>query len=308
MSAITVRQAFSAEDVAFALDLSRREDWIMGEEDIELSHAAFPDGFFVGEVGGERVSHISAVSYGEDELCFVGLYVVMPQHRRRGYGMKTWDYAWERVAEKCRSISLTAQKEMVPSYERQGFKSVWIDYKWMCRAEKVVSSSPVSPECSSLTFTPFKGCNLNNLLKYDTRVFGYSREPFLRRLQAFPNSEGYVVSHPNGDIVGYCVLRKSFAKYGWYFGPWYANTTSIARALLSKAASFLMDQPDSASLPLLSCVIPGVNEKGLELARSINPENLTEYSVRMFAKSVPKGVEENSKHLVFGISSADVTG
>ncbi len=198
LTALTVRQAFSAEDVAFALDLSRREVWIMGEEDIELSHAAFPDGFFVGEVqGGERVSHISAVSYGEDELCFIGLYVVMPQHRRRGYGMKTWDYAWERVAEKCHSISLTAQKEMVPSYERQGFKSVWIDYKWMCRAEKVVSSSP---ECSSLTFTPFKGCNLNNLLKYDARVFGYLRESFLRRLLAIPNSEGYVVSHPNGDM------------------------------------------------------------------------------------------------------------
>ncbi len=57
---ITVRQAFSAEDVAFALDLSRREDWIMGEEDIELSHAAFPDGFFVGAGGagrGESVPH-----------------------------------------------------------------------------------------------------------------------------------------------------------------------------------------------------------------------------------------------------------
>ncbi len=303
---VKVRQAISAEDIAFVLDLSRREEWMMGKDDIELCFAADPDGFYLGEVGREKVSHVSAVRYGGDELCFIGLYVVMSQHRRRGYGMKTWDYAWERVAEKCRSISLTAQKEMVSCYERQGFKSAWIDYRWMCRAEKVVSSSPVSLDCSSLIFTSFKKCNLDNLLKYDTRVFGYSRKPFLRRLQDIPNSEGYIVSQPNGDIVGYCVLRKSFAKYGWYFGPWYANTTSIARALLSKAAGFLMDQPDSASLPLLSCVIPGVNEEGLELARSIDPETLTEYSVRMFAKSVPKVMEENSKHFVFGISSTDI--
>jgi hypothetical protein len=48
-----------------------------------------PRGFFIGELDGQPVSCISCVAY-DGSFGFVGLYIVQPALRGRGYGLQTW--------------------------------------------------------------------------------------------------------------------------------------------------------------------------------------------------------------------------
>ena len=53
------------EEIAFAMDLAATEGWNPGLHDAECFYAADPGGFLIGELAGEPVGCISAVSYGE---------------------------------------------------------------------------------------------------------------------------------------------------------------------------------------------------------------------------------------------------
>ena len=274
---------------------------MQGKADLDLAYFTFPEGFYCGEIGGEVVSYLNATMYGDDEFCIIAFYVVASEHRGRGYGVQTWDHVWNIIPKRCKSISLVSYLKMAHKYELYGFKSSWTEIEWAFKAEKALSL-PVPSECSDLVFTSYQEHDFDDLLKYDASVFGYSREPFLKKLRSFPQWEGWVVSTPSGKIVGYCVVKISPSDHIHSLAPWYANDVDIARALLKKAAAFVLNRPrplDSPP-PIINTMFPEVNKEGMKLA-SILWDTRKEY-VRMFARSVPKVVKENSESRVFGVS------
>src|SRR5262245_60006988 len=84
------------DDVAFAIDLAAREGWNPGLHDADCFYAADNDGFLIGELGSEPIGCISAVSYA-GRYGFVGLYIVRPEFRGRGYGLRLWKAALARL-------------------------------------------------------------------------------------------------------------------------------------------------------------------------------------------------------------------
>jgi len=74
------------DEVEFAIDLAAEEGWNPGIHDGECFFATDPNGFFVGELDGELVGCLSAVSYG-DSFGFIGLFIV--KHKFRGKGIGT---------------------------------------------------------------------------------------------------------------------------------------------------------------------------------------------------------------------------
>ena len=66
------------DELAFAIELAAREGWNPGLHDAECFFEADPGGFFIGELTGQPIGCISAVSYGE-YYGFVGLYFVRPE-------------------------------------------------------------------------------------------------------------------------------------------------------------------------------------------------------------------------------------
>jgi hypothetical protein len=51
------------EELAFAIELAAAEGWNPGLHDAQCFYAADPGGFLIGELAGEPVGCISAVSY-----------------------------------------------------------------------------------------------------------------------------------------------------------------------------------------------------------------------------------------------------
>ena len=95
------------------------EGWNPGVHDADAFFAADPDGFFVGTLDGELIASISIVRYRE-AYAFLGFYIVRPEFRGKGFGLRLWDHALELVDAS--SIGLDGVVAQIPAYERSGFR------------------------------------------------------------------------------------------------------------------------------------------------------------------------------------------
>ena len=84
------------EEVALAIDLAAAEGWNPGINDAACFFTADANGFLIGELAGNMVGCISAVSYA-GRFGFVGLYIVRPEFRGRGFGIQLWQAAMARL-------------------------------------------------------------------------------------------------------------------------------------------------------------------------------------------------------------------
>lgn len=279
----------------------KEEGWrTIGKCDNELF---FPHGFFAGYVAGEWVSSLVVLTYGDnDEYYNFGSFIVSPKHRKqsKGYGVKTWDYAWSKIPESCAAVSVIATAHMAPKFEKYGLKPSWTDYMFVFDT-KEICSLPILMEHSNYTITPYRMVYVNRILAYDTSAFGYARKSLTEKMLSIPECEGWVALDGDGGVVGYCSVRESVVENHWVLGPWYANNDIIARLLLVKAANFISSLPKHGSNGLV-CVVPGINLEAIKLARSLKEE--VNGFVRMFAKSIPEALRKNSATRVFGVSSS----
>ena len=92
-------RTMSADDVALAVEWAAAEGWNPGLHDAECFRAGDPDGFFIGEWRGEPVACISAIAYGE-HFGFIGLYIVKPAFRGKGFGMRVWQHGMDYLGKR----------------------------------------------------------------------------------------------------------------------------------------------------------------------------------------------------------------
>src|SRR5690606_25417489 len=90
-------------ELQVGIDWAAAEGWNPGLHDAVCFHAADPEGFLVGLLGDEPVGMVSAVRYGT-HFGFVGLYIVRPRYRGKGFGSALWQAGMRRL-ERC-SIGL----------------------------------------------------------------------------------------------------------------------------------------------------------------------------------------------------------
>ena len=80
------------EEIALAADWAAAEGWNPGLADAACFATVDPEGFLIGELDGAPAATISCVNYDE-RFAFLGFYIVRPDLRGRGYGLRIWNAA-----------------------------------------------------------------------------------------------------------------------------------------------------------------------------------------------------------------------
>jgi len=215
-------RAMSAPEVETLVAWAAAEGWNPGLHDARAFYAADPDGFLGGFIDGELVSGISAVAYGDD-FGFIGLYIVRPDQRGRGYGKAVWNAGMARLTG--RTVGLDGVPEQQANYRSQGFAQDYGTTRYSGRFPSP-NGAPVNPEA------PTEG-ECRAIADFERAFFPAARSGFL---DAWLTPPHLIVVHRAGETLsGYGVART--CREGVKIGPLFANDVETARDLVESLAS-----------------------------------------------------------------------
>src|ERR1700754_3999455 len=106
-------------ELALAAEWAAGEGWNPGLGDAACFAMVDPQGFFIAELDGKPAATISCVNYDE-RFAFLGLYIVRPDLRGRGYGLRIWNAAVEHAGD--RTIGLDGVVAQHGNYQKSGFR------------------------------------------------------------------------------------------------------------------------------------------------------------------------------------------
>jgi hypothetical protein len=218
---------------------SEAEGWNPGLHDGPCFFATDPGGFFIGELDGRPVSCISCVAY-DDSFGFVGQYIVKPEFRGQGYGVRTWLAGMAHL--RTRNVGLDAVLAQQSNYERSGFAFAHHHIRYQGDGCGQPPAGVVR-----LSAVPFK-----DVMAYDRRCFPAPRPTFLRDWLALPESVALGCLR-EGRLAGFGVARRGVQ--GVKIAPLFADDLAAAEVLLrgltieTGGGSFFLDTPDEAENP-----------------------------------------------------------
>ncbi len=261
-----VIRTMERSEVDFAVDLAANEGWNPGLHDADCFFRTDPNGFLIGLLDGEPIGCISGISYGGG-FGFIGFYIVIPERRGQGYGIRLWNRALAYL--KGHTVGLDGVVDQQPNYKKSGFALAYRNIRYEGAA--AVSSG------DSAWISLIDDALLDAVCDYDRRFFPVPRKDFLRCWARMPESTAAAFVK-GGVVCGYGVIRK--CRQGHKLGPLFADTGDIARALFES----LTGHADPGSPVYLD--VPEVNPAALELARRHNMQRVFE-TARMYTGEHP---------------------
>ncbi|WP_018681281.1 GNAT family N-acetyltransferase [Actinokineospora enzanensis] len=225
--------AAGAEDLVLIGEWAHEEGWNPGRSDALAFGVADPGGFLVGRLSGDPVACVSAVRYGAG-FGFIGLYIARPPVRGQGYGLRLWNAAMTRLSG--RLVGLDGVVAQQANYAKSGFVRAWNNVRF----EGVPSTVDAGVRVVDARAVPF-----DRLAAYDRRFFPAERDSFLAAWIAMPDHITAAALR-DGELCGLAVARP--CRGVPRIGPWYADSPSVAAALLSAVGSgtrVAVDVPDA---------------------------------------------------------------
>lgn len=270
----------SLSHVEVAIDWAAAEGWNPGLNDAACFYAIDPHGFFVGKLDGRMIACGSAPVY-DGEFAFIGLYIVEPAFRSKGYGLALTEAMLAYAGN--RNVGLDGLEAMAERYARLGFRSA---HRSVRHAFTPVGTKNVAAEIVPLSDVPFA-----ELAAYDCEHFFASRDNFLKAWIAQPQAValGFVDA---GRLKGYGVLRK--CRSGYKIGPLITEQPEIAETLFDALCNHAIGEPVSIDIPE-----PNQAGKALAVRNEMQPNFACE---RMYLRGDP-GLPLQS---IFGITSFEV--
>ena len=296
MESFVVCRAKSADDLQFVLKITEELQWTLEACDLDAFYSADPSGFFIGELNGQRISHVCMVKY--PHVTFVGLYVVDQAYRKKGYGLKTWKHVFPH--DDTISVALVSVPEMKDRYIQLGFRQEWINKEYLFKV-----SNFLSIETDHLIVKPVSEVDFEKLLEYDTACFGGSRRSFLQKWIALPGRISLVATDEHNDIIGYTVARKmQHPENGYTIGPLFANNVSVAKTLLNEAVENSTLQAKQESEITYAVPITEYNTAASELPEELGGVIISTYVGMCKQKLPPSMVAGFSK--VFAVTTQEI--
>ena len=244
------------DDIPAVTDWARQAGFAPGSGDLAIYRHTDRQGIWVGWLGGERIGCITGVRYNA-AYGFLGLYLVRPAWRGRGYGLQLWEHALEHLAD-LPCIGLEAAPDRVADYAGWGFAPASPTTRWQAIGDGAIPPAPASAEGWRL----LEG---NAIPERAVQAFDAQREPSPR-----PHFLSQWLHHPAGTVLalidaagachGFGRIRPCLMPRGegWRIGPLMAETPQAVALLLQgllhrHPGVVLIDAPgaNAAAAPLL---------------------------------------------------------
>ncbi|WP_350304432.1 GNAT family N-acetyltransferase [Photorhabdus viridis] len=200
---------------------ARNEKWDIGVNDVTHFFNVDPNGFFMGYLGDIPISAVSIVNYS-DNYAHLGHYLVSPEYRGLGLGLKVWSTAFEHAANRC--IGLDGMPAQESNYEKWGFKT---HYRTLRFSGNILRKYSCPEE-----ITVVDESLLSNVIQYDTQCTGIVRSRLFSGWFYHYGRKGFVSMGSQG-VNGVLGLRASTD--GYRLGPFYADNERVMESLFHAA-------------------------------------------------------------------------
>lgn len=279
MSEYSVRR-MRPDEAELAVEWAALEGWNPGLHDAEAFYRTDPDGFFVGELDGEVIASLAGVAYG-DGYGFLGLYIVQPDHRGRGYGLRLWREVTAYLGG--RNVGLDGVLAQQANYERSGFTLAYRNVRYEGHRP---AATPDAAGIVELRTVPFE-----EVLAYDRTVFPVERRGFLERWISMPDSVALGLRQ-GAALAGFGVARKCRA--GYKVGPLSADNEAAADDLFRALCARIDDD-------LVYLDVPAPHREAVALAERYGMQPSFE-TVRMYNQRAP----EVDLARIFGVTTFEL--
>ena len=268
------------DEISLAVDWAAAEGWNPGLADAACFACVDPQGFLIAELDGAPAATVSCVNYGEG-FSFLGFYIVRPDLRGTGCGMRIWKAAIAHAGS--RVIGLDGVTAQQGNYRKSGFQLAYANVRY---GGRVVASAVPPAGIMALSDVPMAPIEAD-----DATVFPAPRPAFL---QAWIGAAGHVgcAVVRDGRPAGWGVIRP--CRKGFKIGPLVADDRATAEAVLSG----LLAKVGGGEIFL---DVPGVNRAAIALAQDFGLAPVFE-TARMYTGAIPPLRLER----VFGVTSFEL--
>lgn len=269
------------QEVDIAVEWASKEGWNPGLYDADCYYSADPNGFLVGLIYDEPIAAISAVKYG-GSFGFMGFYIVKPEYRGKGYGIKIWNAALDYLKGVC--IGLDGVVEQQKNYKKSGFNLAFRNIRYEGTGS---GKTHLDKDVAELSSLPFDVTDT-----YSLPFFPANRSLFIKSWISQPECKALGIMNNDG-LSGYGVIRR--CRTGYKIGPLFADSFDSAETLFSALRSGIEN-----SVPVY-LDIPEVNRMAVALAEK-NHMNVVFETARMYRGEPP----DMPLDRIFGVTSFEI--
>jgi len=269
------------DEVNLAIEWAAKEGWNPGIHDADCYYSADSNGFFIGILGDEPIATISAVKYGKS-FGFIGFYIVKPEYRGKGFGMKIWNEGLKYLHG--RNIGLDGVIAQQENYKKSGFKFAYRNIRYQG------DGGGKFPDNSSVI--KLSEINFETVNFYDQKLFPENRTEFLKSWVNQSDSIALGILK-NNKLAGFGVIRKCNSAYK--IGPLFADNADLAEEL------FLALKSQIKSTDKFFLDTPEINKAALNLAETYKM-NVVFETARMYTKEAPN----ISVNKIYGVTSFEL--
>lgn len=227
-SNVHIRQMVQ-DDIAAGMELVRLAGWNQTEADWQRFLDAGAEGCFVASIDHEVCGTVVTINYG-NQLAWVGMVLVSPNHRGQGIGTNLLECALAHLdSYGPLTIKLDATPQGRPIYERLGFEANYELERW---ALESALSSPASRAFRSRDESEFR---VESIAALDRGVFDADRRGLLRSLHRDAPELTFAIWN-EGTLEGFSLGRHGL--HSDHLGPWIARNEIAAAKLLDRFLHF----------------------------------------------------------------------
>lgn len=242
--------------IALVTAWARAEGFTPGRGDVAIYRHTDRQGLWLGWLDRQPVGCIAGVRYNA-AYGFLGLFLVRPDQRRRGYGVALWQHALEHLDD-LDCIGLEAAPERAQDYAGWGFEPATPTTRWQLISGGQDSTPPAA--AGSPRLLQGRAIPTAAVQAYDAQREPSPRPHFLADWLRHPAGTVLALVDADGECRGFgrirpCLLRRG---EGWRIGPLLAASPALAARLLAgliqrHAGVVLIDAPGAnpSAAPLL---------------------------------------------------------